>query len=132
MSGNGFFDMREKLVAPRRPRAAAADGAQAVAGKPLSVTQVTKLIDRAISAGVPEALTVQGEVSNFNLNRASGHAYFTLKDASACIDCVMFRSEFARLKFKPGDGMEMIATGHVRVYPQRGRYQLYVNQLHPL
>jgi len=127
--------MREKLIAPRRARAAAGDGASpssATTGKPLSVTQVTKLIERAITAGVPEALSVQGEVSNFNLNRASGHAYFTMKDASACIDCVMFRSEFARLKFKPGDGMEMIATGNVRVYPQRGRYQLYVNQLHPL
>jgi len=126
MAEQGFFDMREKLTAPRRP-------AESSAGiEPLSVTQVTRLIDTAIKSGVPAAVAVRGEVSNFNLNRASGHAYFTLKDPTANINCVMFRGEFSRVKFQPTDGMELLATGGVRVYAAQGRYQLYVNQLQPL
>jgi exodeoxyribonuclease VII large subunit len=123
MAEQGFFDMREKLTAPVRASAGA---------EPMSVTQVTRLIDTAIKSGVPAAVAVRGEVSNFNLNRASGHAYFTLKDPTACINCVMFRGEFSRVKFGPTDGMELLATGSVRVYAAQGRYQLYVNQLQPL
>ncbi len=128
MSGNGFFDLREKLVAPRKPRGGSGTGSEAA----LSVTQVTKVIEKAITGGVPPSLVVRGEVSNFNLNRGSGHAYFTLKDPGACINCVMFRSEFERVKFKPGDGMELLATGGVRIYAAQGKYQLYVNQLQPI
>jgi exodeoxyribonuclease VII large subunit len=127
MSGNSFFDMREKLGG-RKP----ADEGIAPQGKVLSVTQVTKVIETAIRGGVPKNVAVQGEVSNFNFNRASGHAYFTLKDASACINCVMFRSEFERVKFKVSDGLELLARGGVRVYAAQGRYQLYVENLQPL
>ena len=123
MAENSFFDMREKLTAPARASTSI---------EPLSVTQVTRLIDTAIKSGVPAAVAVRGEVSNFNLNRASGHAYFTLKDPTATINCVMFRGEFSRVKFQPTDGMELLATGGVRVYAAQGRYQLYVNQLQPL
>jgi exodeoxyribonuclease VII large subunit len=133
MAGNGFFDMREKLASPRGA-AAGATAASAIA-KPdsaLSVSQVTKLIDKAIRGGVPTHVSVRGEISNFNLNRGSGHAYFTLKDADACINCVMFRGEFERLKFMPQHGMELLAIGGVRVFASQGRYQLYVTHLEPL
>ena len=123
MAENSFFDMREKLTAPARASASI---------EPLSVTQVTRLIDTAIKSNVPAVVAVRGEVSNFNLNRASGHAYFTLKDPTATINCVMFRGEFSRVKFQPTDGMELLATGGVRVYAAQGRDQLYVNQLQPL
>ena len=73
---------------------------------------------------------VEGEVSNYRL--WNGLAYFTLKDASACIDCVMFRSEVAMLRFAPADGLELIATGRLTVYGQRGRYQIQVSSLEPL
>lgn len=124
MTKENFFDFREKLAAPPKP--------QAPKGEPLTVTQLTNLIERAIKAGVPGTVHVKGEVSNFNHHRASGHFYFTLKDASACIDCVMFRSDAARLRFTPADGIELLAGGRVAVYPQRGRYQLYVTSLVPL
>jgi len=75
---------------------------------------------------------VEGEISNVNLHRTSGHLYFTLKDSAACIDCVMFRGEASHLKFNPQDGTEMLVSGNVRVYPQRGRYQLYATSLQPL
>lgn len=125
MSSENFFDFREKM-------SARATGGTPAPSEPLTVTQLTARIERAIKSGVPGTVHVKGEVSNFNLHRSSGHLYFTLKDSGACIDCVMFRSEAARLKFDPADGMEMLAAGRVAVYPQRGRYQLYVTSLIPL
>jgi exodeoxyribonuclease VII large subunit len=75
---------------------------------------------------------VRGEVSNLNRNKASGHIYFTLKDADACLDCVMYRSDAERLKFEPAVGMELLANGRIGVYPSRGRYQLYASSLRPI
>jgi exodeoxyribonuclease VII large subunit len=141
MSGTNFFDFREKLTTPRRaPQAAAPAPAPAPtsvpsahpAPKPLTVSQLTDRIDHVIQMGVPGLVVVQGEVSNFNHHRGSGHYYFTLKDERACIDCVMFRSDVARMKFTPEDGMELIARGEVKVYAARGRYQLYTVALRPL
>lgn len=129
MSKENFFDFREKMS--RKPEAAPTRAAEKAADA-LSVTQLTAQIERAIKVGVPSTVHVKGEVSNFNQHRASGHFYFTLKDPSACIDCVMFRSDVARLKFVPEDGMELLAGGRIAIYPQRGRYQLYVTSLHPL
>lgn len=102
------------------------------APRPLSVAELTSRIDGAIRAGVPATVLVKGEISNLNHHRASGHIYFTLKDARSCIDCVMFRSDAERLRILPRDGDEVLATGGVKVYAQRGRYQLYVNQLTPI
>ena len=124
----GFFDVREKLVPPRGARPAPAPGTDAL----LSVSAVTKLVERAIRTGVPPTVAVRGEVSNFNHNRASGHAYFTLKDPDAVLNCVMFKGDFERLKFAPANGMDLMAVGSVRVYAAQGRHQLYVNHLQPL
>ena len=131
MSGQNFFDVREQLVPTRGPRAAPPappPGADAL----LSVSAVTKLVERAIRTGVPASVSVRGEVSNFNHNRASGHAYFTLKDEGAVLNCIMFRDDFSRVRFTPANGMELSAVGGVRVYAAQGRHQLYVQQLHPL
>src|SRR5580765_6383103 len=100
--------------------------------EPITVSQLTNRIDRLIKGAIPETLHVRGQLSNFNEHRSSGHLYFTLKDANSCIDCVMFQSEAARLKFTPEDGMEMVAGGKLGVYVQRGKYQLYVTALRPL
>jgi exodeoxyribonuclease VII large subunit len=127
MSGKSFFDFYDRA----KPKAAA-PSAGADAAKAVSVTELTRQIDRAIKTSLPPAVLVRGEISNFKDHGASGNAYFTLKDAEACIDCVMFSSERENLKFDPSDGMELIATGRVAVYAQRGRYQLYVSQLQPL
>jgi exodeoxyribonuclease VII large subunit len=120
----GFFDVHEKLNTPQRdlPKDPAT----------LSVTQITALIDKTLKTNLPPAVLVRGELSNINLHRASGHFYFTLKDASACLDCVMFKDAAAKMKFKPADGMEMLAAGRIGVYAQRGKYQLYTNSLTPL
>jgi len=125
MPDSNFFDFLEKQQAKDAPH-------KPPQSPPLTVSQLTAQIGRAIKTGVPGTVHVRGEVSNFNHHRASGHFYFTLKDAGACIDCVMFRSDAARLKFTPEDGHELVASGRVDIYAARGRYQLYVTSLHPV
>lgn len=71
---------------------------------------------------------VQGEISNF-IRPASGHWYFTLKDAQAQIRCAMFRGANAMLRFKPEDGMQVTAHAKVSLYAPRGDYQLIVEFL---
>jgi exodeoxyribonuclease VII large subunit len=77
-------------------------------------------------------VSVRGEVSNYRPNASSGHVYFTLKDAAACLNCVMWKSDATRLKFTPKDGMEVVGRGHLQVFQQQGKYQLYATSLQPL
>lgn len=74
---------------------------------------------------------VAGELSNFSVNRASGHAYFTLKDRDASLAAVMFATHVSRLNFRPQDGMEVLAGGTVTVWAKGGRLQLSATQLEP-
>ena len=132
---SSFFDFQKSLATPavRRPAAAKPNADVGLPGNDaLTVSQLTAQIDRALKSGLPASIAVRGEVSNYKHHGSSGHAYFTLKDTDACIDCVMFKSDFAKLKFKPSDGLELLATGRVGVYGQRGRYQLYVTNLLPV
>lgn len=96
----------------------------------LSVSRVTAMIRGALLNAIPETLHVVGELSNVS-RAAAGHVYFTLKDASSELRCVMWRSDAARLKFEMSDGLEVVATGKVDVYEPRGQVQLYVRQLQP-
>ncbi len=72
---------------------------------------------------------VFGEVSNFDVHRVSGHAYFTLKDAEAQLRCVMWRDQVIRLRFRPKDGQELVARGRVTVYERGGQMQLVAEAL---
>jgi exodeoxyribonuclease VII large subunit len=73
---------------------------------------------------------VEGEISNFRAH-SSGHLYFTLKDQAAQIRVVMFRSSARLLRFKPGDGMQIIARGRVTIYEDRGELQISAEYLEP-
>lgn len=97
---------------------------------PMTVAQVTALVKSAIESTLPSTLHVVGEVSNFK-RHASGHFYFTLKDSTSEIACVMWRSDAGRIKFEPKDGQELVATGSVEVFERAGKYQLYVRRLDP-
>src|SRR5580693_7417467 len=124
----GFFEIHSRLTAKR----AAAPPPPSMAA-PLTVTQLTRKIEAAIKTGVPAAVSVKGEISNFRPQRTgSGHLYFTLKDSTACIDCVTWKDDAAKLKFNLVDGLEVLASGRVGVYAERGKYQLYVNTLSPI
>lgn len=98
---------------------------------PLTVGQLTALVRGAL-ADKPELedVLVQGEISNLR-NPGSGHLYFTLKDASASLRCVIFRMQVARIRFQPVAGMTVVARGRVDVYDADGSYQLYVATLEP-
>jgi exodeoxyribonuclease VII large subunit len=74
---------------------------------------------------------VRGEISQWR-PAASGHVYFTLKDEGAVLPCVMWRTNVARLKIRPTDGLEVLVSGGVDVYPPHGKYQLVVRTLEPL
>ena len=76
------------------------------------------------------ALYVRGEVSNYKAY-PSGHHYFSLKDAGGAIRCVMFRREAVSLRFRPENGMKVLAFGRVTVFPRDGQYQLYCSALTP-
>jgi exodeoxyribonuclease VII large subunit len=131
MSGPSFFDFHAKHSrrAKTPPANSPPPSGDATA---LSVSQLTQQIDRAFKTHLPASVLVRGEVSNCKIHGSSGHSYFTLKDESACIDCVMFKSDAARLRFTPEDGLELLATGRVGVYAARGRYQLYCTRLEPV
>ena len=75
-------------------------------------------------------ICVRGELSNYKMY-PSGHHYFTLKDASSSIRCVMFKGSASKLRFRPESGMGVLAYGSVSVYPRDGAYQLYCTGLSP-
>lgn len=78
-----------------------------------------------------QSIFIKGEISNFRLNIASGHCYFTLKDDAATIKCVMFKSDAVRIRFKPEDGLGVICRAKVSLYERDGNYQLYVYDMQP-
>ena len=74
------------------------------------------------------SIAVRGEISNYKVY-PSGHHYFTLKDENSALKCVMFRGSAMSLRFRPANGMKVIAMGRITVYPRDGVYQLYCSAL---
>ena len=91
----------------------------------LSITQLNEYIRGRMDTD-PQLtqVAVRGEISNYKLY-PSGHHYFTLKDDSSALKCVMFKGNATRLRFRPENGMKIIAMGRVTVFPRDGAYQLY-------
>jgi exodeoxyribonuclease VII large subunit len=103
-----------------------------VSGTALTVSQLTAIVREAVMARPElEDILVEGEISNLTAH-SSGHIYLTLKDARSQLGCAVFRTAAQRIPFKPGNGMRVIAHGHVEVYEQQGRYQLIVDRLEPV
>lgn len=91
----------------------------------LSITQLNEYIRGRMDADPMLAqVAVRGEISNYKLY-PSGHHYFTMKDESSALRCVMFKGNALRLHFRPENGMKVIAMGKVSVFPRDGAYQLY-------
>ena len=91
----------------------------------LSITQLNEYIrGRMDSDPLLAQIAVRGEISNYKLY-PSGHHYFTLKDESSALKCVMFKGNAMRLRFRPENGMKVVAVGKVSVFPRDGAYQLY-------
>ena len=91
----------------------------------LSITQINEYIRAMMDQdALLTSVAVKGEISNYKVY-PSGHHYFTLKDEGGALKCVMFRASAVKLKFKPENGMKVIAMGRITVYPRDGAYQLY-------
>jgi exodeoxyribonuclease VII large subunit len=95
------------------------------------VAEVNQLVKQLLD-GEPmlQNIYVRGELSNYKMY-PSGHHYFTLKDADGALRCVMFRGQASRLRFRPENGMQVIARGRITVFPRDGAYQLYCDALTP-
>lgn len=92
---------------------------------PISVTELNKYVkDRVAEDEFLNSVLVKGEISNFK-HHYTGHMYFTLKDESSLIKCVMFKSSTVTLNFIPKDGMKVLVFGSVAVYERDGIYQIY-------
>ncbi len=97
----------------------------------LSVTEINRYIREIISKDmILSNVWVKGEISNYKYHY-SGHMYFTVKDESSLLKCVMFRTNAAGLKFKPENGMKVIIRGYVSVFERDGQYQLYAEEMQP-
>lgn len=95
----------------------------------LSISQINEYIQHLMDQDLLLAgVAVRGEISNYKVY-PSGHHYFTLKDNGASLKCVMFRNSAVRLRFKPENGMKIIAMGRISVYPRDGAYQLYCSAM---
>lgn len=96
----------------------------------LTISQLNRYVafrlkeDKAI-----QSILVRGEISNLTYHSRSGHCYFTLKDSECSIKAVMFRSYVGRIKFKPKDGMHIIAAASASLYERDGSFQLYVTDM---
>lgn len=96
-----------------------------------TVSEVNQFIKDLLDNVPPlQEVLLRGEISNYKLY-PSGHHYFTLKDSQCSLKCVMFRGSAARLRFRPENGMQVIASGRISVYPRDGAYQLYCTGLTP-
>ena len=97
----------------------------------LTVSQVNGYIkDLMERDGFLSGLTISGELSNYKVY-PSGHHYFSLKDAEGALRCVMFKGSAMRLRFRPENGMRVLAVGRISVFPRDGAYQLYCTGLVP-
>lgn len=91
----------------------------------LSITQINEYIRSMMDRDtLLSSVAVSGEISNYKVY-PSGHHYFTLKDDGGSLRCVMFKGNAIRLKFRPENGMKVIALGKISVFPRDGAYQLY-------
>ena len=96
--------------------------------KILSVSEVNKYLKKTLDNDfILRNLSVKGEVSNLKYH-SSGHIYFSLKDGKSRLSCVMFRTFADTLDFKLKEGMSVIVTGSVSLYPEAGSVQLYVQK----
>lgn len=95
-----------------------------------SVSDLSSAIKGTIERGFGH-VRLRGEVSGYRGPHSSGHCYFGLKDDKAKIDAIVWRGVFSKLRFKPEEGMEVIATGKVTTYPGGSKYQIVIEALEP-
>jgi exodeoxyribonuclease VII large subunit len=96
----------------------------------ISVSELSASLKRTVEDAFG-FVRVRGEVSGYRGPHSSGHAYFCLKDEGARIDAVVWKTAFSRLKFKPEEGLEIIATGRLTTFPGKSTYQIVIDHIAP-
>lgn len=98
----------------------------------LSVSQLNEYLRMSMDSDpLLSNVFIRGEISNFTNHYKTGHFYFSVKDESALVRAVMFRSYASRVPFAPENGMKVILHGRVSVFPRDGQYQIYVDDMQP-
>src|ERR1700709_1258336 len=95
-----------------------------------TVSELSSALKRTVEDAYGH-VRVRGEISGFRGAHSSGHCYFALKDESAKIEAVIWRTTHARMRFKPQEGLEVIATGKLTTYPGSSKYQIVIEALEP-
>jgi len=95
-----------------------------------TVSQINSLIKETLEDNLPSRLVIKGEITNFK-HHPSGHFYFSLKDEKSNLPCAMWKTNVRRVRFRPENGLAVLATGFIDVYVPHGRYQLIVDELVP-
>ncbi|MCA0422469.1 MAG: exodeoxyribonuclease VII large subunit [Proteobacteria bacterium] len=96
----------------------------------LSVSDLAGALKRTIEDAFGH-VRLRGEISGYRGPHSSGHVYFSLKDASARIDAVIWKGVFGRLRIRPEEGMEVIASGKITTFPGKSSYQIVIDSLEP-
>ena len=95
-----------------------------------TVSELSGSIKRTIETAF-DHVRVRGEISGYRGPHSSGHAYFSLKDDKSRIDAVIWKGSFSKLKYRPEEGMEVIATGRITTFPGSSKYQIVIEQMEP-
>ena len=95
-----------------------------------TVSEIAQAVKRTVEDEFGH-VRVRGEISGFRGQHSSGHCYFTLKDESASIDAVVWKGSYAKLTFKPEEGLEVIATGRLTTFPRSSKYQIVIDNIEP-
>ena len=96
----------------------------------LSVTELASALKRTVEDAFGH-VRLRGEISGYRGPHGSGHVYFSLKDQNAKIDAIIWKGVFSRIKFRPEDGLEVIATGKISTFPGKSSYQIVIESMEP-
>ncbi len=117
-------------VSGRRKAAASITGEPAGNAHEFSVSELSFALKRTVEDNFGH-VRVRGEITGFRGAHSSGHCYFALKDEGARLEAVIWKGAYSKLRFKPAEGLEVIATGKLTTYPGSSKYQIVIEQLEP-
>lgn len=106
------------------------DGAPGANTPEISVSELAQALKRTVEDRFGR-VRVRGEISNYRGPHASGHAYFSLKDAGARLDAVVWKGTLGRLRHRPQEGLEVVATGRITTFPGKSSYQIVIEAMEP-
>ncbi|MBX3535917.1 MAG: exodeoxyribonuclease VII large subunit, partial [Xanthobacteraceae bacterium] len=96
----------------------------------ISVSELSQSLKRTVEEAFPY-VRLRGEISGYRGPHSSGHCYFSLKDDRARIEAVIWKGNFARMRVKPEEGLDVVATGKITTFPGSSKYQIVIDTIEP-